>query len=576
MKEYLLLFTISPVQSFIENSRKMRDLYAGSFLLSHLILHTCTMVDSFKSDIKIERIIPVDTGNKTPSVPNRILLKVHFDDNQCLRGEAFISCKIEELAKYMERKLRSEFQSIYEAIFKKCGIEPNENVLAQLEGFPEVYWVYQEYKGNSVDFEDITSKLQAVKSLRPFAQTTEKAGRKCPLFPEYNAMFYRTKNSKKPKYIDPNAIEIGSNKENSFYALKQGEAISSLAFIKRMLSSIGNKYFTAYEYNRNIVSVALMLLNDCFADDSKGQSLLKKLSPEAAEAVFDLQNGQTLSNQDYKPEDISAAKDVFKYLNGKQISPYYAVVKFDGDGIGELYRNSSAEQQKRLSEEIGAFAGVVPAIMNKYHGMCIYAGGEDFLGFFPAAKAIPALIELRRIFQETVRHPLDTAKKLTFSAGIVIAHLMPPLKNVLAMTDTMEQMAKNNPDKDSFAMAVSKRSGTKTYIRSQFGKDSQKLKILDRISSRILQGLLSISSVYTLLSVLDKLGVNDEALKKDMLKPIVYSSICPQINASDNDIQNANVIYNLIEQYGYNLEDFISALEIITFLGMEEMSCTIK
>lgn len=576
MKEYLLLFTISPVHSFIENSRKMRDLYAGSFLLSHLILHTCTMVDSFKSDIKIERIIPVDTGNKTPSVPNRILLKVYFDDNQCLRGEAFISCKIEELAKYMESKLRSEFQSIYEAILKKCGIEPNENVLAQLEGFPEVYWVYQECQGDSIDFEDITSKLQAVKSLRPFAQTTEEAGRKCPLFPEYNAIFYRTKNGREPKYIASNAINIDSYKGNLFYALKQGEAISSLAFIKRMLSSIGNEYFTTYKYNRHIVSVALMLLDDCFSDDSKGQSLLKKLSPEAAEAVFDLQNGQILSEQDYKLEDITTAEKICSYISEKQLSPYYAVVKFDGDGIGELYRNSSAEQQKRLSEEIGTFAGVVPAIMNKYHGMCIYAGGEDFLGFFPAAKAIPALIELRRIFQETVRYPLDTAKNLTFSAGIVVAHLMPPLKNVLAMTDTMEQMAKNNPDKDSFAMTVSKRSGTKTYIRSQFGKDSQKLKILDTISSRILQGFLSISSVYTLLSVLDKLEMDDVTLNKDILKPIVYLSICPQINAIKNDIDNANAIYSLIEQYDYNFKDFISALEIVTFLGKEEMSCTIK
>lgn len=576
MKEYLLLFTIGPVQSFINNSRKMRDLYGSSFLLSHLILHTCTMVDSFKSDIQIDRIIPVDTENETPSVPNRILLKVHFTNDQCLNGEEFITRRIDELAKYMESELRSEFQTICEAIFKKCGIIPNASVLTQLEGFPEVYWNYQQCEVNNIDFEDITSKLQAVKSVRAFAQTTEQAGRKCSLFPEYNAMFYRTKNGKKPKYIDPNAIEIGSDKENSFYALKQGEAISSLAFIKRMLSSIGNEYFSTYEYNRNIVSVALMLLNDYVADDSKGQSLLKKLSPEAAEAVFDLQNGQILSEQDYKLKDITAAENICSYISEKQISPYYTVVKFDGDGIGELYRNASASQQKKLSEEIGKFAGVVPTIMNKYHGMCIYAGGEDFLGFFPAAKVIPALIELRKIFQETVKHPLIPAKELTFSAGIVIAHLMPPLKNVLAMTDSMEQMAKNNPDKDSFAMAVSKRSGTKTYICSQFGKDCQKLKILAIISSRILQGLLSISSVYALLSILDKLGVNDEALIKNTLKPIVYSSICPQINASENDIQNANVIYNLIEQYDYNLHDFISALEIVTFLGKEEISCTIK
>ena len=37
MNKYLFLFTVGPVQSFIGQARKTQDLYAGSFLLSHLI-----------------------------------------------------------------------------------------------------------------------------------------------------------------------------------------------------------------------------------------------------------------------------------------------------------------------------------------------------------------------------------------------------------------------------------------------------------------------------------------------------------------------------------------------------------
>lgn len=36
MSQFLFLFTIGPVRSFIARARKTQDLYAGSFLLSHL------------------------------------------------------------------------------------------------------------------------------------------------------------------------------------------------------------------------------------------------------------------------------------------------------------------------------------------------------------------------------------------------------------------------------------------------------------------------------------------------------------------------------------------------------------
>ena len=102
MKEYLLLFTIGPVQSFIGNSRKMRDLYAGSFLLSYLILHTCNVVFTSKSNITINRLIPVITPGKTPSAPNRILLKVGFSDYQCAKDTSFITGRLNGISKKMD------------------------------------------------------------------------------------------------------------------------------------------------------------------------------------------------------------------------------------------------------------------------------------------------------------------------------------------------------------------------------------------------------------------------------------------------------------------------------------------
>lgn len=567
MNKWLLLFTIGPVQSFIGNSRKMRDLYAGSFLLSHLILRTCHEVQALKTDIQIEKIIPIET----PSVPNRILLKVTFPEEENRKGEEFMCHWMDDLAQKMGKSVRDEFQHICKSVFEQCVIKADANMWTQLENFPEVYWVYQKCESSPSAFEEISGKLQSVKSLRVFRQCDEKAWRKCSLFPEYNALFYRSKDENEPRYIDPDAVEFTGEGVRA-YALKPGEGLSALAFVKRMLYCISDDVFPGY--NKNIISVASMLLNDRFEHDPAGQALLKRLSPEAAEAVFDRQNGSNLSQLEYKQRDRDAAEALFKYMQEKDlsVSPYYAVVKFDGDGMGTLYQECPAEKQTLLSKEIGEFAKTVPGIISNHGGMCIYAGGEDFLGFFPAAKAIPALLELRREFQNTVKHPLDSTKKLTFSAGIVFAHLMPPLKDVLVLADEMERRAKSNPDKDSFAIAVSKRSGKRTEIRNRFGNDGANLKALFEVAQSIQKDVLSKSGVYTLISMLSEISVQDAKGVDGMVEPLILQSICSLGNPTTTDRQNANNLIGLYHQYG-DIPPFVAALEIAVFLGKGDMSC---
>lgn len=574
MKQYLLSFTIGPVQSFIGNSRKMRDLYAGSFLLSYLIIHTCNAVDALKTDIEIKRLLPVYKKNETPNVPNRILLRVTFSDEQCLKGENFICGRLDGLAKFMEKEVRSEFKEIYESVFEKCEIKPNKSIIAQLKDFPEVYWAYQECKsvGGKIskdDIEKITSKLQAAKTIRPFSQTTEPAGRKCSLFPEYNAIFVKYKDDKKtqPEFLSE-VIEF-ANEDKWFYALKPGEGLSALAFIKRMLYCIADKKFQKYQYNTNIISVAYMLLKNRFENDSVGENLFKDLSAEAAEAVFDRQNGFDLANREYKEKDKKAAEELLSYLKEEKISSYYAVVKFDGDNIGSTYSNCSEERQRQLSEKIGEFATKVPDIIKEYKGECIYAGGDDFLGFFPVSKAIRALMALREKFQEMVHNQI-TSEKLTFSAGIVYAHLMPPLKNVLNLADEMERLAKR--DKNSYAITVYKRSGKETIVCNPFGESCASLDAIQKIYESVSSGTLSVSSIYSLLSVLQELVDGGQAFQEEMLKPLVVSSICPPEGKEDIITD----ILNLFELCNHDLQNFTSALKIAVFLGKEEVPCTTK
>lgn len=569
MSEWLLLFTIGPVQPFIGNSRKMRDLYAGSFLLSHLMRQVCHEILSHKTDVQIEKIIPIDT----PNVPNRILLKVIFPEGESKKNGKSVHNRMKQLAQTMEQSIRQEFRKVCEAVFKQCSITPQANVWNQLSHFPEVYWACLEHSTSLSDFEKITAKLQSVKSLRAFSQSTERAGRKCSLFPQYNALFYRAKDQKKPKYIDdPDAVEF-TGEGTRFYALKPGEGLCALAFIKRMLYCIKDDVLPGY--NRNILSVASMLLENCLENDAAGQALLAKLPLEAAEAFFDCQNGFKPSEDEYKASDIQAAEQLYSYMheNNLSVSPYYAVMKFDGDDMGKIYQEYSIEKQQQLSKEIGDFAETVPDIIKSLGGMCIYAGGEDFLGFFPAAKALPALLALRSKFQDTVKHPSGSAKRLTFSAGIVFSHLMPPLKDVLVLVDEMENLAKSNPGKDSFAIAASKRSGKRTEIQNRFGENGINLKILSEISNLLGKELLSKSSVYTLVSDLSELSARDTKSADDMVKTLITQSICQFRGSNKIEEQNVGKLIDLYHQYNGDISSFVAALEIAVFLGKEDMSC---
>src|SRR5436305_14809707 len=65
---YMLMFTLGPVQSFILQARKTRDLWIGSFLLSKLM-------EAAMSRIEKERFIfpATRTVEEIPDIPNKYI-----------------------------------------------------------------------------------------------------------------------------------------------------------------------------------------------------------------------------------------------------------------------------------------------------------------------------------------------------------------------------------------------------------------------------------------------------------------------------------------------------------------------
>ena len=73
--------TFSPVQGFIEKSRKLRDLYGSSFLLSYLAKSICDAAESYEGyddSSEESRIVSPALINVTQGTPNQIIIRGNF------------------------------------------------------------------------------------------------------------------------------------------------------------------------------------------------------------------------------------------------------------------------------------------------------------------------------------------------------------------------------------------------------------------------------------------------------------------------------------------------------------------
>ncbi|HEY9864246.1 MAG TPA: type III-B CRISPR-associated protein Cas10/Cmr2, partial [Candidatus Obscuribacterales bacterium] len=76
-----IVVTFAPVQGFIEKSRKLRDLYGASQILSYL---SAKLVEQAKNTPNLEVISP-GLPQVKEGVPNRILIKVNINSQHELQ-----------------------------------------------------------------------------------------------------------------------------------------------------------------------------------------------------------------------------------------------------------------------------------------------------------------------------------------------------------------------------------------------------------------------------------------------------------------------------------------------------------
>ena len=180
-KPLMLMFTIGPVQPFIEAARKTEDLWMGSYILSYLV---ATAMEQIQGN-SVEIVYPA-VGTKspfefwrrqdptTPSFPNLFLAI----------GSGMSQGNLVKRAKKAEKRVKSEFESMAESVLNETFKAPTlwretyaQNIFnRQIPDFFDIYWVITQRETEEEYgkwYARTSGSLAAIKNCRAFKPTNE-------------------------------------------------------------------------------------------------------------------------------------------------------------------------------------------------------------------------------------------------------------------------------------------------------------------------------------------------------------------------------------------------------------------
>ncbi len=137
--------------------------------------------------------------------------------------------------------------------------------------------------------------------------------------------------------------------------------------------------------------------------------------------------------------------------------PYYALLIADGDNAGKLREAlSTFEEHRAFSGALTAFASTARQKLNLLGACTIFAAGEDVLALLPLDQAMDAARQVQACYTDHLKIIKSTA---SVSAGVVIAHCNEDLAEVLAFARTALQTAKAIEGKNALAVHLYTRGG---------------------------------------------------------------------------------------------------------------------
>lgn len=447
MTKAVLIFTFSPVQSFIAEARRSEDLFNGSAILSRLAWAAGEAIKKSAGTL----IYPANLQEH--DAPNVLVARVSQEQAQEIAQKArqALLKEWQEIAEKARAEARLEEDDLWERTWKR-----------QVEDTPpwQIFWaVAPETEGYAQAYETARDLLERAKRSRLFDQCEEEgekdslSGARTVLRTQKygTARGYWEAMSKKPHILSSQVRSEGR------------ELLDSIALVKRFWEG-GKREFPS---TSTLAAWDFYLEAKARAPEELKQyrqalESLPLYKARKQDAVFpydgDLFFEETLTRQRMKDSynvevDETALQQLRELLKKlirkaqKSPSPYYMLIQFDGDGVGAKIdhllndKKKAEENHRRFSQNLADFSRKVREIVKpEAGGFLIYNGGDDVLFLASREKGLELARRLAEEYQNIVSRELGIPA--TASAGVVIAHHLTPLARALSLMREAEKSAK--------------------------------------------------------------------------------------------------------------------------------------
>lgn len=484
--------SIGPVQGFVAQSRRTRDLWGSSYLLAFLSAHAMRgaqqaggrIVQPVVDDDPLYRWVCGDREGDAPqvgSLPNRFAVETDGDAPAAARAAigAF-----DAAWEQVRRAVWERFAA--HACAAGNGTERIWN--RQVDAFWETMWT----AGEAED-----GLLSRRKHWRGRGLPDE-PGDKCTVMHDFQELsgYVRAESAESRKRQDRfwNCVR----KQLGLLDLQDNERLCAVAFVKRLFAhpkvvteALGwqvdrshwpsTVYVGAVPWVREAVSAAPQQSRQ-YADalrKSAGNDVLKEHSPPFAGLSNPAAGGFPKLDANYFHRDFVKSGQLCPLADGaddargelsrllravyeandaedRPLGPppkFYALLLADGDRLGRLVGRLGGEA---AGGALSNFTREVPQIVKDHDGVTVYAGGDDVLAMLPVPRALACAASLSRRY----RAAFAEKSGATLSAAVAFAPVRLPLKAVLDEAHRLlDDIAKEANGRDSLAVGVMKRGG---------------------------------------------------------------------------------------------------------------------
>ncbi|TWU17952.1 type III-B CRISPR-associated protein Cas10/Cmr2 [Allorhodopirellula heiligendammensis] len=487
-EKYHLSFSIGPVQAFVTQARRTRDLWVGSVLLSWLAESALVAVEN-EFEEKFEQgtattILPDRSGirGKLTSIesgfggiPNRFEIEFESANDAARSGTV------------AQQGFQNAWQTACDAVWMMIGEaeqsgNATENIWKrQTESFWELSWIVASPSGRSKTIGDMAAARKLIRNV----PVTEEGGVKCSLMHEWQELSGYERRDDQTAFW--NAVRRCSGVGT--LDLRDGERLCAMALIKRLLPAVDTQVFGRSFQQKNWPSTAFLAAMpwlhevqqnptaraaaDAYVAAARKAGVCQSEVEAAKDAEMpwaridapawfttSIHNNEWLMEQSDTGMLIKQLDDLYRVTAGRKPIPFYALLLMDGDSMGSLLH--AIKDPTALSQCLSRFTSGVNQAVKEHGGRTVYAGGDDVLALLPATETLAIADRLSHEYQRSFVGVLEDTSEVqaTISAAIVYAHWKQPLRQVLQHAHRLlDDVAKNATGRDAVAIGIVKGSG---------------------------------------------------------------------------------------------------------------------